>query len=145
RAGEPAANKDLATLLEPIRKKYKLPALAAAVVSSKGLSEMAAVGVRKTGTKVAVTTDDQFHIGSDTKAMTAFLMARLVETQRLSWDDTLEKLFPDLAETVAAPMRKVTLLQLMTHHAGLPANLKGGWDSVAKVGTPRKQREAVVK
>ncbi len=46
-AKEPLTDKDIAALLEPIRTKYKLPALAAAVVSSKGLTAVAAVGVRK--------------------------------------------------------------------------------------------------
>jgi hypothetical protein len=59
------------TILESIRQKHKLPALAGVIVTSKGVAAIGAVGVRKAGTKVPVTIDDRFHLGSDTKAMTA--------------------------------------------------------------------------
>src|SRR5262245_25594305 len=70
---------EINALLAPVRDKHKLPALAAAVVSSKGLVAVGAVGLRKRGDDTAVTVDDQFHLGSDTKAMTATLIAGLVE------------------------------------------------------------------
>ena len=38
-----------------------------------------AVGTRRAGTNDPVTIDDRFHIGSDTKAMTALIAATLVE------------------------------------------------------------------
>jgi CubicO group peptidase (beta-lactamase class C family) len=66
-------------LLEPIRSKYKLPALAGAIVTSRGLTAIGVTGVRKTGTDVAVTVDDTWHLGSDTKAMTAVLIGLVVE------------------------------------------------------------------
>jgi CubicO group peptidase (beta-lactamase class C family) len=138
-------NKELEDLLKPIRDRYKLPALAAAVVTSKGLVAVAAVGVRKRGAAVAVTVDDQFHLGSDTKALTATLLARLIEEGKLSWDDRLDKAFPDLARGMPKALRGVTLKQLLTHRAGLPVTLPGGWAKVARAGGPRQQREAAVR
>lgn len=132
-------------LLETIRKKHKLPALAAAIVTSKGLVSVAAVGVRKAGSNVLVTVDDQFHLGSDTKAMTANLIGQLVEQGKLNWDTTLEKSFPDLAPAMAPEARKITFTQLLTHHAGLPANLKGGWSAVPRAESLREQRRAALK
>lgn len=138
-------DKDINDILEPIRKKHKLPALAGAIVTSKGVTAIGAVGIRKAGTKVAVTINDQFHIGSDTKAMTAVLLARLIEAGRLNWDTPLEKAFPDLAATMAPALKKVTLLQLLTHRSGLSKDLKGGWHSVVMGNDLRKQRAAAVK
>jgi CubicO group peptidase (beta-lactamase class C family) len=69
----------LRDILEPIRKKHDLPALAAAFVRSKGLVAAAAVGVRRRGTDIAVTADDQFHLGSDTKLSTC-CSTRAVDT-----------------------------------------------------------------
>ena len=63
-------------LLEPIRQKYGLPSLAGAIVTSKGLIAIDAVGVRKSGTTVPVTADDMWHLGSDTKSMTAHWRSR---------------------------------------------------------------------
>jgi len=63
----------LAAILEPIRVKYHLPALAGAIFTQDGVVEMAAVGVRKAGTNIPVTTNDLWHLGSDTKVMTSML------------------------------------------------------------------------
>jgi CubicO group peptidase (beta-lactamase class C family) len=150
-SGQPPASEEgptagrLRELLEPIRKKYDLPALAAAVVTRKGVVAVAAVGVRKRGEDAAVTADDPFHLGSDTKAMTAALIASLVEDGKLTWDTTLEKAFPDLAEGMTPAFRKVTLAQLLTHHAGLRANLENGWLRVGLKGNTREQRKVALK
>ena len=75
--------------LEPVRKKHELPALAAAVITDGRLSALGATGVRKAGTNVSVTRSDAFHIGSCTKAMTATLLAILIDQGRLRWETTL--------------------------------------------------------
>jgi CubicO group peptidase (beta-lactamase class C family) len=137
--------KQLRELLEPIRKEHDLPALGAAVVNSKGIVALAAVGVRKRGDNVPVTPGDQFHLGSDTKAMTAAMIASLVESGKLAWETTLEKAFPDLAPAMAAELRKVTLVQLLTHHSGLRRDLKGGWRQIPRKGTTREQRKVALK
>ncbi len=41
------------------------------------------------GRNIKVTLDDRFHIGSDTKAMTATLAGMLVEEGKLRWDSTI--------------------------------------------------------
>lgn len=144
RAATPT-EKALREILEPIRKKHDLPALAAAVVNHKGVVALAAVGVRKRGEPVPVTKADQFHLGSDTKAMTATMIASLVEGGKLAWDTTLEKSFPELAPTMTAELRKVTLVQLLTHHSGLPEHVKGSWWEVPQKGTTREQRLIALK
>lgn len=136
------------SLLQPIRQKYDLPALAGAIVTSKGLVAVGAVGVRKYGTATPVTLDDQFHLGSDTKAMTATLLATFVEEGKLSWTTTLEQAFPELASTMNPAYRKVTLEQMLAHRAGFtdaswPAG-KTFSDVHSLPGTPREQRTAYV-
>ena len=112
------------SVLKPIRQKFGVPAMAAAVVTSEGIQFVGAVGVRKRGTETSVTLSDQWHLGSDTKAMTATLIARLVERGQLKWDTTLAEVFPDLASQMHPDFRNVTLLHLLSHRAGLPANLE---------------------
>jgi hypothetical protein len=51
--------------------------------------EAAAAGARAVGSDAAVTVDDQWHIGSLTKAMTATLAAVLVERGTLDWSLTV--------------------------------------------------------
>jgi CubicO group peptidase (beta-lactamase class C family) len=138
------ASSEINELLAPVREKHEVPALAAAVVNSKGLVAVGAVGARKLGDKTAVTVDDQFHLGSDTKAMTAALIAGLVEEGKLSYDDTLAKLFPGRAKSLHADLRPVTLAQLLTHHAGLPRDLKSGWRDIDRERPVREQRDEVL-
>ena len=109
--------------LKPIRQKFGVPAMAALVVTSQGVQFAGAVGVRKRDTEIPVTLADEWHLGSDTKAMTATLLARLVERGQLKWDTTLATVFPDLAPQIHPGFKTVTLLQLLSHRAGLPANL----------------------
>jgi CubicO group peptidase (beta-lactamase class C family) len=142
------APENLNSLLEPIRQKYDLPALAGAIVTSKGLTFVGAVGVRKYGTDSPVTVNDQFHLGSDTKAMTATLLATLVEEGKLSWSATLDQVFPELATKMNAAYRKVTLEQMLAHRAGFtdeswPKGKTFG-DMYNLPGTPREQRAAYV-
>lgn len=85
----PASPADLATTLEPLRASGKLPALAAAVIIDGHLAAIGAVGVRQLGSPTLVNVHDRFHLGSDTKAMTATLAAMLVEEGRIKWQTTV--------------------------------------------------------
>ncbi len=73
------AQTSLDATLTPFLSRYDLPALAAAVVKSGEIQAAGAVGTRRAGTNIPVTINDRFHLGSDTKAMTALLAARLLE------------------------------------------------------------------
>ena len=154
-AGTPNASSDAQTapenlnsLLAPLLKKYELPALAGAIVTSKGLTAVGAVGVRKYGTDTPVTINDEFHLGSDTKAMTATMIATLVEEGKTSWDTTIEQVFPDLAPKINPAYRKVTFEQLLSHRAGFTDESwpkgKSLIDMYKLPGTPRDQRAAYV-
>ena len=111
----------VASILEPIRKRHDLPAMGAATVTSCGVRWSGVCGVRKRGTDAVVTLADHWHLGSDTKAMTAWLAARLAEESKISWGTTLESHFPDLAKTMRPEFRTVTLEELFSHQAGFAA------------------------
>lgn len=136
-----STNKQLAELLAPIRKKHDVPALAAAVVNDRGVVAVAVVGVRKRGDETSATVDDKFHLGSDTKAMTAALVAQFVQKGDLSWNSTLGDTFPELADTMSPEIRKITLTQLLTHHAGFDHDIDGGWGKIPRKGSLRDQRQ----
>lgn len=109
-------------MLEPYCAKYGIPALGAAVVKGGRIIAIGAVGTRKAGEKIAVTPSDRFHIGSDSKAMTALLVAMYVEQGKLRWDSRLEEIFPELAKTMGQGMGAITLEQLLSHSSGMPAD-----------------------
>jgi CubicO group peptidase (beta-lactamase class C family) len=140
----PPNETSLAGALEPIRARHHLPALGGAVVTSRGLTSLAVTGVRKAGTDVAATTGDLWHLGSDTKAMTAAWIAHVVGRTSLKWDSTVGAVLPKETAAASDAFRGITLIQLLSHRAGLPANID--WQQASRAaGTPRAQRLAAVR
>jgi CubicO group peptidase (beta-lactamase class C family) len=122
--GKPAATMtgdELRALLEKARTQHDVPAAAAGLVRAGEQPLVVAVGVRKRGTDIAATVDDQWHIGSNTKPMTALLVALLIEQGQLDWDTPLADIFPDQAEKWSNDVKKITPAQLLTHTSGLPS------------------------
>lgn len=113
----------LAAILEPIRARNQLPALAAIVADERSTVAIAAVGRRSIDDAAVVTVSDKWHIGSCTKAMTATLLARLVERGTMRWDASLEMSFPDIAAMIHETYRPATLEQLVQHRAGAPEQI----------------------
>lgn len=117
-----ASMTDLTYTLEPLRQKFDLPALAAAVCRGGTVVAATATGVRVQGSDIKVTVDDRFHLGSDTKAMTATLCGMAVEENRLRWASTLgEVLAPDVPG-LNPKLAAVTLEQLLSHSGGAPTD-----------------------
>ena len=127
-----------------LRETWRLPALELCVFDADGIVDLASTGVRKAGGAAAVGSGDLFHLGSMTKAMTATMLATLVEDGKLSWDMTMVQAFPAVARTMDSRYRDVTLEQLLTHTSGLPRyTTDPEWLSIpAFNGTPAEQRQA---
>ena len=109
----------LDSTLKPYLSQYDLPAIAAAVVKRGVIVSSGAVGTRRSGSTIPVTVNDRFHIGSDTKAMTALLAAIMVEEGKLKWHSTIAEVFPEIADSMDPGVRKVTLEQLLSHTSGM--------------------------
>ena len=112
----------LDSVLQPYLARYDLPALAVAVVKNGEIIASGTVGTRRIGTNTPVTIEDRFHIGSDTKAMTALIAAMLVEAGKLRWTSTVVDVFPELAATMDPAVRGVTLEQLLSHTSEFPSD-----------------------
>lgn len=96
-----------------------VPGLAVVVVDHDRV-DVATSGVRQVGQAGDIARDDLFQLGSETKAVTAMLLARFVEQGRLRWDATLAELFPAWRDRMQPAYRNVTVAQLLRHRAGLP-------------------------
>ena len=133
-------------MLEVIREKYDFPTLAVVVVKEGKICDRAAVGVRKYGDPTLVTTNDQFHIGSCTKSMTATLAAMFIEEGKLRWDTTIAEVFPELKGKMDQRYETVTVEQLLTHRGGVPKKPPGAaWKRAWKQqGTPMEQRQEFI-
>ena len=111
---------DLDTRLARLRHDTGLTAVAAAVMTGGQFAATAACGERRRGSAIPATVDDRWHIGSITKSMTATLLAVLEDDGRLSVNDRLPALLPDVE--MAGGWSACTLHHLLTHTAGAPAN-----------------------
>ena len=97
-----------------------------ATAQREGRAPSVAGGVVRGGEQVwshaiETTTDTQFRIGSLTKTFVAVLIMRLRDEGRLGLDDPLEEHLAD------APVRGVTIGQLLAHTAGLASETPGPW------------------
>lgn len=93
------------------------PAMAAGIVTRDGLEWSGVRGVRQVGGAEAATGDDRWHIGSNTKAMTAAAYARLVERGQAHWATPLGDIFTGV--TVDPAFAATTPDDLARHVAGL--------------------------
>lgn len=142
-----AGVRDVSSLLEPIRAKSKLPCLAAVVVLDGKVVGQGVCGVRRAGGAEAAEMGDLFHLGSDTKAMTATLMAVLVEEGKLKWTTTVGEIFGERVKGMDEAWKGVTLEQLLTHRGGAPGSLDAGglWGRLwERKGSATEQRMELV-
>jgi len=139
--------KDVSALLAPIIQKHNVPGMAAAVVRNGETVALGAAGVRTRGKPDKIAATDRFHIGSDTKAITAMLCGILVDEGKLKWDQTLGQTFPELKKTIHAQYQAVTLEQLLTHRGGAPGQLEKDelWGKLWQhKGTPTSARRLLL-
>lgn len=106
---------DIAAVAERHRLDSGVQALAAALVKGDAI-EATAVGVRRVDRRTPVSQDDRFHLGSNTKAITATAAAILVERGVLGWDSSAAEV---LGVREADPA--ITLERLLRHAAGIRA------------------------
>lgn len=120
---------DLPALLQEVSADPAVPATAIVLIEQGRISLQLQQGVRAGNETPArpVTADDVWHIGSNGKAMTATLMARLVERGVLRWQDTLATLLPQLAATMQPAYRDLTIADLLSHRGGLARNADEAW------------------
>lgn len=108
-----------AQFADSIREIYHIPEISYAVVDNKNIFEIEALGNHSAELPDAATLDDRFHIGSNTKAMTAFIIAKYVEKGKLNWNTKLFDIFPDWKAKSNKGYFNITLQELLSHRAGI--------------------------
>ena len=93
------------------------PALAGAVVGVDGIKLIEFAGVRRQGEQPRVGPAELWHLGSNTKAMTAALYGRLVDQGKARWQATLGELFEGVRLDPGFARQSVEAL--MGHRSGM--------------------------
>lgn len=117
RSGDVKAEAD--ALAQPLIDSGHTPGIVVGVLLPDRTCRCFAYGVRDKTTGARPDGHTLFPIGSVSKGFVAVAAASLVQAGALSWSDTLAERLP--AGTPLSPdARKITLVQLATHTAGLP-------------------------
>ncbi|HEY3130673.1 MAG TPA: serine hydrolase domain-containing protein [Acidobacteriota bacterium] len=119
RAASSERGDSLDAWIDSLRTQHNIPAMAAVVLRADTILARGIAGVRRAGFTGAVTLQDRFQLGSNTKAITATMIATLVEAGKLSWTTTPADVFPEMRDSMSPAFRGVTLEQLLSHHAGV--------------------------
>ena len=115
-----------------IRTQYGIPNIAGVIVRDNGNTIMHTVqGVKNsslsaTAASNQMTTSDYFNVGSLSKPISGFLLACLIKQGILSWDTTIEDVFPEFKSKIFRDKNgmndtflKVKVSELMAHVSGM--------------------------
>jgi len=138
-------------VLHRMSEAREIPGVVAMATTAKEVIYQGAFGKRDLSKNDTITADSVFWIASMTKAITAAAAMQLVEQGKLSLDEPIGKLLPELAtpqvlqgfDATGAPKlrpanKPITLRRLMTHTAGFAYSMWNGdlVQYLEKTGTP---------
>lgn len=128
--------------MESARAEHGLVGLGAVIATPEdGILALAVTGTRSGKTNDPVRPGDVWHIGSNTKMLTAVAWARLVEAGSARWGMTLAEIFG--GEELAAGWQDVTIEELLSHRSGAAPNPGVLWMTGAgRNGDPVDQQRA---
>jgi len=110
---------DFDATVEHAMAAFQVPGVSIAAVRDGQTVLLRGYGTRQLGVEAPVDAHTVFGIGSNTKALTAALLAMLVDEGRVRWDDRVVDHLPGFALADTAVTRQLTLRDLIAHRSGL--------------------------
>jgi CubicO group peptidase (beta-lactamase class C family) len=98
---------------------FQVPGVAVAIIKDNQVIMSKGFGVIEQGKSAKVTADTLFGIASNTKAMTAALLANLVDEGKLTWQTKVIDIIPEFQMPDAYVTREFTITDLLAHNSGL--------------------------
>ena len=114
---------ELAPLLRRAIRRHRVPGASVAILRNNRLYASAAAGVTNLDTRVPVTSDTVFQIGSITKPHTTTLVMQLVDEGKLDLDTPVQEYLPDFRVADVDVSRKVTPRHFLSHQSGIDGDL----------------------
>ncbi|MEP6803933.1 MAG: serine hydrolase domain-containing protein [Flavobacterium sp.] len=121
-------SQNLTKIADSIRIKNNIPEMAFAVISATNIIEKQVIGFHKISSNIdaeKAKINDYFHLGSNTKAITGFIAATLVEQKKLNWNTKFFDVFPEWKKTSNKEFYDITLEDLLSHRAHIPSYNSG--------------------
>lgn len=113
------AAKNLSAFLRRECKRHEVPGASLAVLRAGKIVRQAQAGTVNLATKVAVTPDAVFQIGSITKPLTATLVMQMVDEGLVALDAPLVTYLPEFRVARTDVAATVTLRELLSHTSGI--------------------------
>lgn len=107
------------SLADSLRVRLGVPGVGLAIVDSNKVIYKGGFGLSNLSPKTPVTKNTLFSIGSNTKAFTGVLIAKLVAQGKMNWNDELKKHIPELDLKEDYIERKATIADVLSHATGL--------------------------
>ncbi len=111
-------------LLATKAKEHSFPAIAAAVITSDTIV-YGIYGTTRLNGSDTVHLTDKFHLGSNTKAITALLAFKQEEEGKVRLSMRFLDVFPELKGKILPAYDTITLDGLLSHQSGIPAYTSG--------------------
>src|ERR1700761_2212132 len=105
-----------------VMRQTKLPGLAVAVVYNDQVVFIKGYGVRKKDDPAKVDPDTVFELASLSKPIASTIVASLVGTGDVSWDDRIQALEPDFELSNPPATAQVPIRDFLSHRSGLPVD-----------------------
>ena len=112
-------NSNLEQAITKAMTTFQVPGVAVAIVKDDKVVMSKGFGVIEHGKSAQVTPDTLFGIASNTKAMTAALLASLVDEGKLTWTTKVIDIIPEFQMPDAYVTREFTIIDLLAHNSGL--------------------------
>ena len=106
-------------LLNVLRDRTRLPAVAAVIVNRNQILAQGVAGRKRIDRPEGVPPNAHWQLGSITKTFTATLAAILVEKRKLDWDTKLVDIYPKLSPVMAPNVGQITIRLLVEHRSGM--------------------------
>ena len=119
---------DLAKFTDSLMIRYNIPELGYSVVSLDKIIELQILGFHRTDLRnenTRASSLDYFHLGSNTKAITGFVAATLVEKNKINWSTKFFDLFPSWKNNCNPAYYEITLADLLSHRAKIQPYTSG--------------------
>ncbi len=112
-------NQEIAQAITQAMEVFQVPGVAVAIVKDDQVVMNQGFGVVEHGKPAKVNAETLFGIASNTKAMTAALIAQLVDQGKLTWQTKVIDIIPEFQMPDAYVTREFTLIDLLSHNSGL--------------------------
>lgn len=129
---------------EKIIEQGSIPEMAFAIITKDSVIIKKVIGHHKISEISNYPTsniDDYFHLGSNTKAITGFVAAKLVEKNKIKWNTKFFDLFPELKNKSNPEYFNITLEDLLSHRANVQPFTSGNeYQNLPKIDGNKQEK-----